>query len=395
VPQREPALKAASRGDESWEALPGLPGDLVRALRWLRAHVDEPIQLEMLADVAGVRPRTLETHFKLFLGTTPLGWVRRMRLSLARRRLLDADREATVTGIALASGFSQLGRFAVQYRECFGELPSQTLKQRRDSAKGGADDVDDEALRLTWRGLSAAYAVAPKECGVALEYLARAQELTPTDGLPKALAAWCWGQRAAQHFGLTPSEDRARARQLAEEACALAPNDAMALMHCSGALALAHRIEEADRLIERALALDPWSPLAWIRRGWVSAYLCDSEAALRVFRNTLHLMPLEPLKHTAFIGIGCAHFAAGRYERAALWAQSGVEAFPASFWGERIVVAAAVHAGARAEARRTARRLLRKDPHLTVAVARRAWPFRPDFMERLADGLTTAGLPRA
>jgi tetratricopeptide (TPR) repeat protein len=331
----------------------------------------------------------------LFLRTTPLGWVRRLRLSLARQRLLDADHEATVTDIALASGFSQLGRFAVQYREHFGELPSQTLKQRRGLPKGGAAEVDDEALLLTWRALSAAYAVAAKECGAALEDLARAQELAPTYGLPKALAAWCWGQCAAQHFGSTPSEDRACARELAEEACALAPHDAMILIHCSGAMALAHRIKEADRLIERALALDPWSPLAWIRRGWVSAYLCDSEAALRSFRATLHLMPLEPLRHTAFIGVGCAHFAAGRYDRAALWARSGVEAYPASFWGERIVVAAAVRAGARSAARRTARGLLRKDPDLTVSVARRAWPFRPDFMERLADGLATAGIPRA
>jgi predicted Zn-dependent protease len=107
------------------------------------------------------------------------------------------------------------------------------------------------------------------------------------------------------------------------------------------------------------------------------------------------LMPLEPLRHTAFIGIGCAHFAAGRYDRAAVWARSGVDAFPGSFWGERLVVAAAVHAGARAEARRTARNLLRKDPELTVAVARRAWPFPPHFMARLADGLAIAGMPRA
>ena len=260
------------------------------------------------------------------------------------------------------------------------------------SPNGGADEIDDEAFRLTWRALSAAYAVAPRECNAALEDLARAQELAPAYGLARALAAWCWGQRAAQHFSLTPSEDRARASGLAEEACAMAPHDAMTLMHCSGALALAHRIEDADRLIERALALDPWSPLAWVRRGWVFAYQGDSEAALRWFR---HLMAFESLRHTAFIGIGCAHFAGGRYERAALWARSGVEASPASFWGERIVVAAAVHAGARAEARRTARSLLRKDPDLTVSVARRAWPFRPDFMERLAEGLATAGMPRA
>jgi transcriptional regulator GlxA family with amidase domain len=57
---------------------------LTRALGWLRSHVSEPIQLDLLAQIAGVRPRTLETHFKMFLSTTPLGWVRRMRLARAR-----------------------------------------------------------------------------------------------------------------------------------------------------------------------------------------------------------------------------------------------------------------------------------------------------------------------
>jgi AraC-like DNA-binding protein len=388
---------ASTHGDrhENAEDLAGLPGDLVRALRWLRGHLSEPVRLETLAAAAGVRPRTLENHFKLFLNTTPLGWVRRMRLSLARQRLLDARGTATVTDIALASGFSQLSRFALQYREHFGELPSQTLRRVKSSPNGQTQEIDDEALRLTWSALPAVYAVAPRECDVALEDLARAQEAAPTYALARALAAWCWGQRAAQHFSSTPSEDRARARQLADEACALAPDDVMALTHSSAALVLAHRIEEADRLIERALALDPWSALAWHRRGWLSAYLGDSEAALRELTTALHLMPFGPPRHTAFIGVGCAHFAAGRYDRAALWTQNGVKASPGSFWAERIVVAAAVHAGARAEARRTARQLLRKDPDLTVSVARTAWPFPPQFMARLAEGLATAGVPRA
>src|SRR6185437_1948654 len=97
-------------------------------------------------------------------------------------------------------------------------------------------------------------------------------------GLAKALAAWCWGQRAAQHFSATPDADRARAQHLAEEAERLAPDDAMALTLCSGALALLHRVEAADRLIERALALDPYSPLACSRRAWLSAYRGDSAA---------------------------------------------------------------------------------------------------------------------
>ena len=66
------------------------------------------------------------------------------------------------------------------------------------------------------------------------------------------------------------------ALRLAREACALAPRDSMTLTLASGALTLAHRLEDADRLLERALALDPWSPIAWLRRGWASAYRGDS-----------------------------------------------------------------------------------------------------------------------
>ena len=386
-PMRRRARKQAApprTDDGPIEAV--LPGDLVRALAWLRRRLDEPVRLDALAEAAGVPPRTLETHFRTFLGTTPLGWVRKMRLRNARQSLLESD-GATVTRIAMASGFNQLGRFAAQYRAEFGELPSETLQHVR----AAEPELDDEALRLTWRALSAALHVAPGDCERALEELDEAQARSPGFGLAKALAAWCWGQRAAQHFSATPEADRVRARQLAQEAEALAPDNALVLTWCSGARVLVHEVDAADRLIERALAIDPYSPLAITRRAWLSAYQGDSAAAMRGLER---LMPFDALRHTAFIGVGCAQFAAGRYERAAVWARSGVEAFPGAFWGERIVIAGAFHAGAHAEAKRRARSLLRKDPTLTIAVASTAWPFRPAFMERLADGLAAAGIPR-
>jgi hypothetical protein len=100
------------------------------------------------------------------------------------------------------------------------------------------------------------------------------------------------------------------------------------------------------------------------------------------------------MRHIAFIGMGCAHFASERYGRAARWVQDGTQAFPGAVWADRIAAAAAVHAGAKAEARRIARRLLRKDPHLTVDGARNAWPFPAAFMAHLADGLRIAGVPQ-
>jgi AraC-like DNA-binding protein len=372
-----------------------LPASLAHALDWLNGRLDEPIRLETLAAVAGVRPRTLEAHFKLYLGTTPTGWVRRTRLARARQQLLAAGDDASVTGVALANGFSQLGRFAAQYRGQFGELPSETLRAVRGKPSNGADELPDDALRLSWRALGSAFIVGPGSCSAALADLERAQELAPDYALPKAIAAWCWSQRAAHNFSATPDLDRAQALRLADEAARLAPHDALALSLCSGALTLTRRLANADRLIERSLAIDPWSPWAWLRRGWLSAYTGDHDGALRELQTTLRLMPFEPVRHLVFIGIGCAHFNAGRYERAARWIEDGIAAGPESIWAERVLVAAAVHAGARSEARRYARKLLRKDANLTVAVAREAWPFAPAFMERLGDGLATAGVPRA
>ncbi len=370
-----------------------LPESLARALAFLNARLDAPVALDDLAAAAGVRPRTLEAHFKSHLGTTPLGWVRRTRLARARQHLLASGESANVTDIANANGFTELGRFAAQYRRQFGELPSQTLKASR--GKIADNDIDDEALRLSWRALAEAFMVGPAHNRAALEDVERAQELAPHYALPKAIAAWCWSQRAAHGFSTTSQIDRGHALRLADEAARMAPHDALSLSLCSGALTLSRRLSEADGLIERSLAMDPWSPWAWIRRAWLSAYQGDDDGALRELQITLRLMPFEPIRHLAFIGMGCAHFNAGRYERAARWVQSGVESVPDSFWAARVHGAGTALAGAKSDARRQARTLLRKDGNLTVASARAAWPFTPSFVERLGEGLQIAGVPCA
>jgi AraC-like DNA-binding protein len=392
-PVVEDGLDQAPLGGEIFSS--PLPADVVRALRWLRGHLAEPVRLERLADVAGVRPRTLETHFKQFLGTTPLGWVRRMRLTRARQQLLRPKRGATVTDVAMANGFNQLSRFAAQYRQVFGELPSATSKQSRFSQAQKIDHDTDEAIRQTLNALPLAFAVEREQCDRALEGLDRPQQLSPNYGLPKAVAGWCWAQRAAHDFGSTPDIDRRHAHRLAEEAYTLSPHDALTLTLSSGALVLLNRLDEADRRLERALALDPWMAYAWIRRGWMSAYLGDPEGAIRELRTALHLMPFDPLRHITFIGMGCAHFAAERFDRAALWIQGGVEAYPESYWAQRVAVAAVALTGARTAACRMGLQLMRKEPNLTVARARLAWPFTPAFMSRLGDGLEIAGMPQS
>src|SRR6185437_5911624 len=105
----------------------------------------------------------------------------------------------------------------------------------------------------------------------ALEELGRPQELAPGYGLPKAVAAWCWGQRASHRFSSTPDGDRTLSLQLAQEAYELAPNDALTLTLSSGALVLARRLEEPHRRLEHALGPDPGLAYAWVRRAWMLA----------------------------------------------------------------------------------------------------------------------------
>jgi tetratricopeptide (TPR) repeat protein len=232
-----------------------------------------------------------------------------------------------------------------------------------------------DTLRSTFEALPFVFAVSPMQCHAALKALGGPQELAPGYGLPKAVAGWCFGQRAAHRFSSTPVADRNRAYQLAEQAHGLAPHDALTLS--SGALVLLPRLEEADRRLERALALDPWLAYAWIRGGWMSAYLGDADGAIRELIVALERMPFEPLRHISFIGMGCAYFAAERHERAAQWIRSAVEAYPGSFRRKELAVAAVALTGAKAEACRMARKLMRKDPDLTISEARLAWPFTP------------------
>jgi len=82
-----------------------------------------------LAAHAHVSVRSLEEGFQRHLGTTPMAYLRRVRLTRANAELALADpREQTVAAIARHWGFQHLGRFAQVYREQFGELPAQTLK---------------------------------------------------------------------------------------------------------------------------------------------------------------------------------------------------------------------------------------------------------------------------
>ena len=72
-------------------------------------------------------PRTLQYGFRRHRGTTPLQYLKRVRLDLAREALLQARTTGErITDIAGRVGYASASRFSRDYRERFGEAPSVT-----------------------------------------------------------------------------------------------------------------------------------------------------------------------------------------------------------------------------------------------------------------------------
>jgi len=93
------------------------------------AHCDERLYVTNLCAAAGVSERTLQYAFKKIMGMTPVAYLTRLRLHRVRQALRAANRRSTtVTREALKWGFWHFGDFSRAYKDCFGELPSQTLR---------------------------------------------------------------------------------------------------------------------------------------------------------------------------------------------------------------------------------------------------------------------------
>lgn len=110
-----------------------LPRDVRKALDLLAADPAVERSTGALAAACGVAPRTLQKHFRQFLGRSPREVQSALRMERARRDLLIGAPDASVTDVALRWGFRHLGRFAMLYRRRYDESPSATLRHRRSA----------------------------------------------------------------------------------------------------------------------------------------------------------------------------------------------------------------------------------------------------------------------
>ena len=88
----------------------------------------QPTTVFHVATAVSTSQRQLQRMFREALGITPKQYLQRVRMNGAHHDLRAADNGfSTVTTIGNDWGFSELGRFAVEYKTLFGESPSETL----------------------------------------------------------------------------------------------------------------------------------------------------------------------------------------------------------------------------------------------------------------------------
>lgn len=99
------------------------PPFLKRAQDYMFERLGNPLTLEEVADAVNVSPRSLHYAFQKHMNTSPMRYLRNLRLGQAHELLL---RGKPVSYVALQVGFQHFGHFSAAYRARFGRVPSST-----------------------------------------------------------------------------------------------------------------------------------------------------------------------------------------------------------------------------------------------------------------------------
>jgi AraC-like DNA-binding protein len=150
--------------------------------------------------------------------------------------------------------------------------------------------ADPDTLYL--RASPAAKSLEREAVGMALDLLGETIHRDPSHARAHALMGWCLAQGANQNFSSRdPDAERLRALEHARRALALASDDPEVLTSAGGAMSLSRQLDEAEKLLDRSLALDANQPEAWCRRGFLRNFRGDGAGGAKAFRIALTTWP--------------------------------------------------------------------------------------------------------
>jgi adenylate cyclase len=210
------------------------------------------------------------------------------------------------------------------------------------------------------------------------------------------MAAWCLGFRRANGWTDDRVSETAEAVRFGSRAVELARDDAIALSTGGWALAyLGGDLAASADPLNRARLINPNLATAWQLCGWVNNYLGETDQAIEHFKRAMRLSPFDPLNYTMQSGMAMAHFQAGEYAEAILWASKAMSAQPSFLSALRTAVAGNALLGRQNEAEKYLARLREVDPALRMGNYWERLPttYQPSYRARMEEGMRKAGLP--
>lgn len=106
------------------------PSHIRAALDIIEAEPHLPLTVSALATRCHISVRALQEGFRRHLATSPMAYLREVRLRRAHQTLLASDPSvATVTDIAIRWGFTNIGRFSAAHTARYNETPVATLRR--------------------------------------------------------------------------------------------------------------------------------------------------------------------------------------------------------------------------------------------------------------------------
>jgi AraC family transcriptional regulator len=92
-------------------------------MQYIREHINEPLDREVLAAIAGFSIPHFHRVFTAHAGESAISYVRRLRLERAGRKLRMGA--VDITEVALAAGYDTHAAFSKAFKQQFGLSPSE------------------------------------------------------------------------------------------------------------------------------------------------------------------------------------------------------------------------------------------------------------------------------
>ncbi len=251
-----------------------------------------------------------------------------------------------------------------------------------------------EAYDLVMRALPHLWAHRMHENPEAIVLLERALALDPAYGLAAALCAWAHAQQIVYNWTGNPDDERRKGLRLIEIAARHLGEEPTGLTALATAIMLLEgNPTRALGFIERAIRVDPNHAWAWMRRGFGKIYTGRPDEALQSFAKAERLSPLDPFIFNIHIGIGLAHFAAGRFDEACKYPQMVLDERPGLTWPYRDLAAFRAKAGDLAGARDALVKFVFERPPMSLASIASDLKFmQQPLLGTYIEGLKMAGL---